>query len=359
MVVSEHPEDYFPKPQPELVPDASLAKHSFAERTSAAWDIIAEVLLDPTLDKQPALKGKILEAFTGLSQANAEQAQAIQEIEKKILTLQPMLILPKNLILVRHGESEKNLLNHSPEGTFPPELEKTLRELPDNELRLTPKGVKQGDAAGRWLKENFEETVDKAMTSGFRRARETMGHLALALGINADIYKDPIFSEQWFGEFDLLPREEREALMRKIEANPRHEALPQGESLLDKEFAFRLGLAKFRRKYSDQNVLVVCHGIVITAGRCVIEKIPDDGLKQISREGVPNGGIVHYSRQNPETKEWGRGYDWVRLVNPLDLKWRSGVWNGEWRKIERPVYTPEELLAEVEQQPRIFSYDEE
>ena len=92
-------------------------------------------------------------------------------------------MIPPDLILVRHGESEGNLANkHSRKGDnrfFTPEF----REKHSRSFRLTDRGIDQAVAAGNWLKENGPKTIDRFYVSDYIRAKETAAFLGL---YNAD-----------------------------------------------------------------------------------------------------------------------------------------------------------------------------
>lgn len=69
-------------------------------------------------------------------------------------------------------------------------------------------------------------------------------------------------------------------------------------------------------------------------------------------EQYHNGQVVHYTRQDPANPgaEPTPYLNWVRSVCP----WEFSRSPNEWRKIQRPRFTNEDLLAEVQRVPRLI-----
>jgi hypothetical protein len=64
-----------------------------------------------------------------------------------------------------------------------------------------------------------------------------------------------------------------------------------------------------------------------------------------------NGHILHYTRRNPETGEIEPIPKWVKSICP----WDSSLSRNEWQVIERPVFTTEQLWAEVLKIPQVIN----
>mmetsp|Transcript_96561 Transcript_96561/g.272972 ORF Transcript_96561/g.272972 Transcript_96561/m.272972 type:complete len:503 (+) Transcript_96561:48-1556(+) len=97
-------------------------------------------------------------------------------------------LLPKRIIMVRHGESEGN-------------VDKSVyQRKPDNALELTDRGSAQALAAGLRIKGLIGEDKVHLFVSPFQRTLQTARNIALALGdqiIHTE--KDPRIREQEFG----------------------------------------------------------------------------------------------------------------------------------------------------------------
>src|SRR5690348_13299191 len=136
------------------------------------------------------------------------------------------MTMPKDLVLVRHGESEGNVLKKRAErGDFSGFTDE-FRARHSSKFRLSDKGIAQAKAAGEWL-----------------RAKETAGLLGLELGAVQRWYADFALRERDYGLWDTMSFEERS---RRFEDYVRHQQRdgkywmpPGGESLA--EVALRFG----------------------------------------------------------------------------------------------------------------------
>lgn len=88
-------------------------------------------------------------------------------------------MLPIDLILVRHGESEGNLANKASKSGdnsfFTPEF---LNRHSRN-FRLTDKGSLQAKRTGEWIQKNVPMPFDRFYVSDYIRAKETAYYLYL------------------------------------------------------------------------------------------------------------------------------------------------------------------------------------
>lgn len=113
-------------------------------------------------------------------------------------------MLPIDLILVRHGESEGNLANKASKSGdnnfFTPEF---LNRHSRN-FRLTDKGSLQAKRAGEWIQKNVPMPFDRFYVSDYIRAKETAYYLYLP-------------EAEWRVEYQL--RERDKALMDNCPAD--------------------------------------------------------------------------------------------------------------------------------------------
>jgi broad specificity phosphatase PhoE len=106
---------------------------------------------------------------------------------------------PKNIVLVRHGQSEGNVNK---------EIYKTK---PDYALRLTPTGVEQATEAGIILANRLGiKTLPQFYISPFWRTRDTYYYIRKAWGLSShqdlflNFYEDPRLREQeWHGSLPV------------------------------------------------------------------------------------------------------------------------------------------------------------
>lgn len=152
----------------------------------------------------------------------------------------------KKLLLIRHGESEADILNvHEGRADFP----------------LTETGHKQASAMGKWVAEQFK--VDVIFASTLRRAAQTAGYLSEAAGVSVVFDED--LMEFNNGLLAGLPFEEA------AKRYPRVENLPPDQSVYGQETQY-----EFRAR-ADR-----------TLKRC-IQQIPEGATAAI----VSHGGMIN------------------------------------------------------------------
>jgi broad specificity phosphatase PhoE len=151
------------------------------------------------------------------------------------------------LILVRHGESEAN----------------RQRIFAPDDSPLTEFGRGQAREVARRIAARFRP--DRAVSSDFLRARQTAEILAAELGIELAVA--PELRERDFGPLTGLPYEAYEDLARRDpDFNPKQPwrwTPPGGESTDDVGRRVIPFLDALRARYTAEEVLVVCHGVVM------------------------------------------------------------------------------------------------
>lgn len=264
-------------------------------------------------------------------------------------------MLPVDMVFVRHGESEGNIATKASErgdnSFFTPEfLNRHSRDF-----RLTNRGITQAQIAGEWIKKNIPHTFDRYFVSDYIRAKETAVHLDLD-------------GAQWRVEFQL--RERDRALMDNL---PRHEqnklyALEQRQYAIDPFLSFPAGggesipllclrlkadfLSHLARDCMDKSVIVVCHGHVMRALQLELLQMGHDDFLRLDASEDPhdkirNCQVMWYTRRNPETgKIAGSKLYAVRSISPTE-----DIDSG-WKRIERKLWSNDNLKADVERYPR-------
>jgi broad specificity phosphatase PhoE len=237
-------------------------------------------------------------------------------------------MMPRNLILIRHGESEGNVVNRRCKlGDFSLKLDKHT-----SQWRLTDTGVNQAKITGLWLNENFTWLTkdDRYYVSSYVRAMETAAHLNLS---NATWMINSYIRERDWGVIDTedknvdYPEIAQQLLNSPVMffTNP-----PGGENIATVCLRARAVIETMHRECSDRNVVIVTHGEWITACRAEIEHLcPDQYYNMLCNspdDDIKNCQIIHYSRVNPNTGEELKRYEWMYTINPsrgkTEIKWR-------------------------------------
>lgn len=269
------------------------------------------------------------------------------------------MTMPIDLVLVRHGESEGNLAKERAKKGDVKGFTREFLDRHSSQFRLTDKGVAQAKAAGAWLKSNGFARFDRYYASEYIRAFETAGHLGLELLPEQRWYLDFFLRERDYGQFDVMPYAER---VEKFPDYVKHKGRdgffwkpPGGESMADA--ALRLGrlLDTLHRECADKRVIVVCHGETMWAMRVRLERMMAKRYDALdasndARDRIHNCQILHYTRRDPVSGAMGRRYDWMRSICP----WDESLSSNAWTRIERPVFTNDELLAMAAEERRLI-----
>jgi len=265
------------------------------------------------------------------------------------------MAMPIDLVLVRHGQSEGNLVNYRARkgdtSLYTPEYK--LRH--DSAKRLTPKGARQAEAAGKWLRENGLERFDRRYVSTYVRAMETAGLLNLE---GADWMQEPMLREREWGDFDSKSPEDQQRLsmdsVRVHDTDPFYWIPPNGESIAQVAVRLRTILSTLHRECFDKRVVIVCHGDVMWAFRFILERMSVDQWSALNQSDAPtdtinNCQILHYTRRSPVDGSLSERLDWLRSVDPMASEKLVG-----WQTIERRRFTNQDLLEMARQTPLLF-----
>lgn len=232
------------------------------------------------------------------------------------------LEMPKDLIFVRHGESESNIVQQAERlGEIVP-MHQEIAARPDWQQRLTEKGIEQAKKVRDWL--DFEvggaESFDGLFVSPFLRARETASYLGGEHWIVDDRIVERYFGGlgTWGHTTDLSEDD-----IKVLAATPWYARIDNAESMQDVFWRYRSFQDSIRRNHSGQRVLAVSHGHLIRAACYAIEwLLPEDWMKSsvTDRFKLPNGSVVHYSRVNPfNPTEVSKSMRWRRIVYPSNI----------------------------------------
>ncbi len=263
--------------------------------------------------------------------------------------------LTSDLILVRHGQSEANVIQSmikanpgakAPEGFF---------DRHDSEMRLSEKGILQAQKTGAWLLEQFPGGFDHYFTSPLVRTMET----AEGLGLGGKWKVSDLWRERDWGEYGILNDEEREemfALSKRLKDQNKWYWCPPGGESMATGVRLRFERAmKTLEGMEDKTVIAVTHGELIDVAGFVLERLtPIEWLERDRDDAykIGNCQAVHYSPRDPETGKKVHDVLWRRSVNVFtpDYSWN----NGDWVEIQHKKYSDGDLAALVAQFPPLL-----
>lgn len=269
--------------------------------------------------------------------------------------------MPNNLVLVRHGQSEANVMQQYAKNGDNSLFTDENMVVPDRSWRLTANGAKQAQVAGEWVRENVSG-FDRHITSPYIRTRETAANLQLE---NPRWEENRVVRERSWGEIGSIPRSEFEKRYSQNAKLKKHDPLywapPAGESIANvAENRVRNLLGTLHRENSEDNVLVVTHGEFIWATRLVLERWSDEEFMDNDSNKdmrIHNCTVLHYTRINPFTDEIDSKIRWVRRAWPV-LDEETGLWSMEvraWEEINRNYMSNEDLLKLANEQAHRLS----
>ena len=164
-------------------------------------------------------------------------------------------MLPRRIILVRHGESEANV---NPI---------VYSQVPDHLIHLTETGKKQAYEAGHKIARLINKETFGIYVSPYVRTQETKGAILEGLDCSPVFdYQDPSLREQEYGNLptpaaSAVNREQRER------CGSFFYRFPDGEScadIYDRMCSFLESLFRqFEREDSPDNIIIVSHGTAI------------------------------------------------------------------------------------------------
>jgi len=262
--------------------------------------------------------------------------------------------IPRNLFLVRHGESEGNLLMRRLEKKEIKSFSE-FNEIHESEYKLTPLGISQSKKAGTWLKKNVTISSSRNFVSSNIRAMQTAVYLNLSpsywnIDYNLREKEEGLFFSFYLEGEDFLNYKENK---KDSELHPFLYRPPQGESMADLCIRIQLFLNKMVQEEDDrENVIIVCHAYVMKAFRIILEgmspKKIDDFLKAENFGDwgfIPNCSIIHYKTHNPYVlrKDLSYGFEWMRMIRPAG----GGILEDDFSIVKKQSFNNYHLLEEV------------
>lgn len=190
----------------------------------------------------------------------------------------------KTLIIVRHGQSERN--NMMGENYAIDDKEALNNSLANHLTPLSKKGEDEAKAISKILKD-LNLKYDSAIHSGMVRSRQTLGIIKKELEIDTvKTYQVPLVRERTNGYGYFLTKDEIDTHFPYLQDHFKltggfHSTPPGGESLIDASDRISIFLNGFFDGHYGDTVLVSCHGFAMRAMRFVLEEILIEGVDQI------------------------------------------------------------------------------
>ena len=209
---------------------------------------------------------------------------------------------PVELWLLRHGQSLGNVARDRARGLDVETLDIAERDM---DVPLSPLGVEQAAAFGKWLG-TCDERPDVVVASPYVRAFQTAEVAVRAAGLDLRVHTDERLRERELGVLDLLTSQGVEARY-PIEAERRrrlgkfYHRPPGGESWVDVALRMRSLRDSLAREHLDKRVLLVTHEVVIVIWRYLLDDLDERGALALAREHpLANCSLTTYVRGSDE-----------------------------------------------------------
>ena len=168
--------------------------------------------------------------------------------------------MPLDLYVIRHGESEANVIVQAGEQGDNSLYTQDNVTVPDRSWRLTATGRKQADCIGRWLVSQ-QQLFDRYMVSPYVRTRETAATMALP---KAKWEENRVLRERSWGEINTITKDEFKNNYARNwnfkNTDPLYWRPPAGESIADvAEDRVHNILTSLSRKSDSESVVMVTH----------------------------------------------------------------------------------------------------
>lgn len=193
---------------------------------------------------------------------------------------------PKEIVLVRHGESEANVLSSE---------ERTKLDSSTKDYGLTARGRMQAKETGAYLRQTYG-SFDAYYASFCRRTRETLE----LMYPEAKIIEDARIAEAQRGIWHAMPEHAIDAHFPYERARRDKEGIYYyrpfgGENWPDLEIRIHSFIETLFRLHRGQRVLLCVHGHWHMAFERIMHNFSTDELIRRYREDVaPNGSVTVY-----------------------------------------------------------------
>lgn len=212
---------------------------------------------------------------------------------------------PREVVLVRHGESMGNLADADARERGALRLDLKDR---DADVALSDNGRRQADALGSWIS-RIDEPPTLLLSSPYARAHSTArGAIAGLDGTDLEVVLDERLRERDLGVFDGLTgagirKEYSDEAERRHRLGKFYYQPPSGESWADVVLRVRSLLGDLRTGYEDDRVWIFSHQAVIMSFRYVLEGMAEQELLETDRSSpIPNASFTRYVRTDGELR---------------------------------------------------------
>lgn len=225
---------------------------------------------------------------------------------------------PALVVLVRHGESERNAARGSVYFADD-EARRPIRGIPDHKISLTEEGWKQAEETGKGIKEEFG-FFDYVYHSGYVRTIETTEGILRAYPDDESkkVRQNLFIRERDSGHAYDMTTDEAEAAFPWLKEywatfGPFFARPPGGESIAQVcERVYKFLNMLFRDRVG-QKVLVVTHGITLRAFRFLLEHMSYDEVESVFKIQPPkNCSVTIYKYDESQNRllleEYNRVY---------------------------------------------------
>lgn len=216
--------------------------------------------------------------------------------------------IPSTLVLVRHGESERNVAKAGRAFFTDDQARQGHRGVADHRIPLTDAGHQQAQLTGQALRKRFG-SFDQVFHSGYVRTIETMKGLLSVyndderarINIDANLF---IRERDTGHAYDMTEAENSEAFPYMHEywttAGPFFAHPPGGESIAQVAQRVQLFLDMLCRNHRGERVLVVTHAGTLRAFRFLLEGWSYDEADRWLSEYPPpkNCSVTTYTADN-------------------------------------------------------------
>lgn len=208
---------------------------------------------------------------------------------------------PALLWLVRHGESAGNVARDQAERAG---LSIIAIQDRDMDVPLSPLGVSQSQAAGRWFAAlPVAEQPNVILASPYARAENTASIIANGLTRSETPLLRAVDERLREKEFGVLDRFTHAGIVERFpdqsELRSRlgkfYHRPPGGESWCDVILRLRSVVADIQLQHQGQRVLIVAHQVIVLCFRYLLERLSESQILQIDAAGdVANCSITAY-----------------------------------------------------------------
>ena len=219
---------------------------------------------------------------------------------------------PSHLVIVRHGESERNVAKDAAKGAK--EVHSFGSGLRDMDTELTPRGHRQALAVGEYIANPYR--FDVVFSSPYRRAMKTAEDIISKMTTPKPlVVEEERIREIEFGILDGLMPEGIKAKFPEENARREREGKywyrpPGGESRPDVALRVQSFLGTLTRDYRQKSVLIVCHSVVVLIFRRLLERWGETDYLKVDQEAdVKNCSLTIYDYDRDKNKLVLNGYN--------------------------------------------------